>query len=318
MSDENETDDETTVNEREIWGDRAESLTLAMRTMTRPTCIAQMGLLAQRKGWTRQTLDGVLAYCERAKLIESYHSFKGPAWRLTDATVESARAVDGDDTEVPAPAPVRAPKKEKPNVSEKMLTTKQAQKLLGVGQTTISRMYRRGELKGQKSGEGRNCALMFRRADVEALRATMTFSAPVKSKKTRVQAIAARAAAAKKPHRESAKRKPAPKPDKRVKMAPEMARGQYELLSAEIGRLTDEKSKQYGDSAQRAGRVMAILYPGGIPTAAFKTALLVIRICDKLCRIATQDLSGVDGGGEDAWRDIAGYGLIGSSTAAAR
>lgn len=82
----------------------------------------------------------------------------------------------------------------------------------------------------------------------------------------------------------------------------------YEELAVSIGRMTDEKSRQYGDSAQRAEAIMKVLYPNGVPVNAFKNALLVIRICDKLCRIATA----AEGDNEDAWRDIAGYGLIGS------
>lgn len=89
-------------------------------------------------------------------------------------------------------------------------------------------------------------------------------------------------------------------------------RGEYEILALAIGRLTDEKSKQYGDSAERAEKIMKVLYPNGVPVEAFKNALLIVRMCDKLCRIATQDTAGVDGAGEDAWKDLAGYGLIGA------
>jgi len=88
--------------------------------------------------------------------------------------------------------------------------------------------------------------------------------------------------------------------------------GEYEILALAIGRLTDEKSKQYGDSAERAEKIMKVLYPNGVPVEAFKNALLIVRMCDKLCRIATQDTAGVDGAGEDAWKDMAGYSLIGA------
>lgn len=84
--------------------------------------------------------------------------------------------------------------------------------------------------------------------------------------------------------------------------------GDYEKLAVKIGRITDEKSLLYGDSAQRAEAIMKVLYPDGVPVSAFKNALLVVRIADKLCRIATA----AEGDNEDAWKDIAGYGLIGS------
>jgi hypothetical protein len=93
---------------------------------------------------------------------------------------------------------------------------------------------------------------------------------------------------------------------------PSLSSGEYEVLATAIGRLTDEKSKQYGDSAERAEKIMKVLYPNGVPVEAFKNALLIVRMCDKLCRIATQDTTGVDGAGEDAWKDMAGYSLIGA------
>lgn len=82
----------------------------------------------------------------------------------------------------------------------------------------------------------------------------------------------------------------------------------YQELANEIGRMTDEKSALYGDSAERAEQILKILYPEGVPVSAFKNALLVVRIADKLCRIATA----AEGDNEDAWADLAGYSLIGS------
>jgi len=87
---------------------------------------------------------------------------------------------------------------------------------------------------------------------------------------------------------------------------------EYETLATAIGRLTDEKARQYGDSAERSEKIMKVLYPNGVPVSALKNALLIVRMCDKLCRIATQDTTGVDGAGEDAYKDIAGYALIGA------
>lgn len=85
----------------------------------------------------------------------------------------------------------------------------------------------------------------------------------------------------------------------------------FEQLATEIGRLTDVKARQYGDSAEKAEQIMKVLYPDGVPVSALKNALLIVRMCDKLCRIVTQDTTGADGGGEDAWKDLAGYSLIG-------
>ena len=82
----------------------------------------------------------------------------------------------------------------------------------------------------------------------------------------------------------------------------------YEKLGCEIGRLVDEKQKAYGDSFGNAGRVLKILYPNGIPVEQYDRMMAVVRILDKLFRIAT------DKGafGENPFSDIAGYGLLGS------
>ena len=85
----------------------------------------------------------------------------------------------------------------------------------------------------------------------------------------------------------------------------------YEELGAEIGALVDEKQKAYGDSFGRAGEILRVLYPDGIPPDRYTDALAVTRLVDKLFRIATSK----DALGEDPYRDIAGYGLLGARRA---
>jgi hypothetical protein len=82
--------------------------------------------------------------------------------------------------------------------------------------------------------------------------------------------------------------------------------GVYEAFAAEIGRLVDTKQKAYGDSFGRSGGIVAILYPGGISAGQMDDALTIIRIIDKLFRIATDR----DALGESPWRDIAGYAIL--------
>lgn len=85
----------------------------------------------------------------------------------------------------------------------------------------------------------------------------------------------------------------------------------YEKLGAEIGRLVEQKQRAYGDAFGKTGEVMRILYPEGIPPEKLDDALAVIRILDKLFRIATDR----DALGESPWRDIAGYALLGVARA---
>lgn len=83
---------------------------------------------------------------------------------------------------------------------------------------------------------------------------------------------------------------------------------QYEALGAEIGRLVEEKQKQYGDSFHKAGAVLAILYPDGVKPAQYQDMLAVVRVVDKLFRVANGKQ-----GDENPWRDVAGYGILGAS-----
>ena len=85
----------------------------------------------------------------------------------------------------------------------------------------------------------------------------------------------------------------------------------YRQLGVRIGELVASKQIQYGDSARRAGDIMAILWPAGIPAHAYHDALLVVRVLDKLSRIAQRGPDGQDLGGESPWMDLCGYALLG-------
>lgn len=82
----------------------------------------------------------------------------------------------------------------------------------------------------------------------------------------------------------------------------------YQTLGAEIGALTDTKNQAYGSSYQKSGDVLRILFPDGIRPEQYQDALAITRILDKLFRIATRK----NAFGESAFRDIAGYGLLGA------
>lgn len=80
----------------------------------------------------------------------------------------------------------------------------------------------------------------------------------------------------------------------------------YEGLAAELGRLVEEKQLAYGDSFGKSGDVMRILYPKGVAPEQLDDALTIVRVLDKLFRIATKK----DAFGEDPWKDIEGYALL--------
>lgn len=80
----------------------------------------------------------------------------------------------------------------------------------------------------------------------------------------------------------------------------------YSQIGAAIGQLVTEKQAAYGDAFGKSGQVVRLLYPDGIPPEKLDDALTVVRVIDKLFRIATDR----DALGESPWRDIAGYALL--------
>ena len=85
--------------------------------------------------------------------------------------------------------------------------------------------------------------------------------------------------------------------------------GKLEALGREVGALVDEKNRAYGNSFAQSHEILRVLYPSGIRPEQYPDALAILRIIDKLFRIATDR----DALGESPYRDVAGYGLLGAS-----
>jgi hypothetical protein len=82
----------------------------------------------------------------------------------------------------------------------------------------------------------------------------------------------------------------------------------YEQTAEEIGKLVSEKNTAYGSSFAESHKILSVLYPNGIKPEQYTDALAIIRVIDKLFRIATNR----DALGESPWQDIAGYGILGA------
>ena len=80
----------------------------------------------------------------------------------------------------------------------------------------------------------------------------------------------------------------------------------FETLGQRIGALVDVKNAQYGDSTNKTGQILAILYPDGVKPEQYHDMMLITRILDKLNRIANGNQ-----GEENAFQDLAGYSLLG-------
>lgn len=81
----------------------------------------------------------------------------------------------------------------------------------------------------------------------------------------------------------------------------------YQEIGNEIGKLVQTKQEAYGNSFGKAGNVLREMYPDGITPDQYDDALCIVRILDKLFRIATKK----DAFGESPYRDICGYALLG-------
>ncbi len=80
-------------------------------------------------------------------------------------------------------------------------------------------------------------------------------------------------------------------------------------MGRDIGKLCESKNEAYGASFDKAGSVMRVLYPSGIRPEQYDDALAVVRVIDKLFRIATRK----NAFGESPWRDIGGYSILGAA-----
>jgi len=83
----------------------------------------------------------------------------------------------------------------------------------------------------------------------------------------------------------------------------------YRETAEEIGQLVKEKNEAYGNSFAKSEEMLKILYPDGIPEDSYEDVLLLARIFDKMMRIANQK----EAFDEDPYKDIAGYGILGSA-----
>ena len=81
----------------------------------------------------------------------------------------------------------------------------------------------------------------------------------------------------------------------------------YEKIGQEIGSLVDKKNAAYGSSFSEAHKILSVLYPDGIRPEQYTDALAIVRVLDKLFRIANQK----NAFGESPWKDIAGYAILG-------
>lgn len=79
----------------------------------------------------------------------------------------------------------------------------------------------------------------------------------------------------------------------------------YEETALNIGNIVQTKNTQYGNAINNTGEFLELLYPNGIKQEQYAELGVIVRVYDKLKRIANGNQ-----GEENAWQDIAGYGIL--------
>ena len=82
--------------------------------------------------------------------------------------------------------------------------------------------------------------------------------------------------------------------------------GKFHEIAHKIAALLEEKNKAYGNSFDMAGKFLELLYPEGVKPEQYHDMLTLVRIFDKLKRIATDK----DAFSEDPYQDVVGYGIL--------
>lgn len=82
-----------------------------------------------------------------------------------------------------------------------------------------------------------------------------------------------------------------------------------------VTRNTIDKNQKYGDAARKVTALLYELYPDGIAPDQYPNALLLIRLLDKVVRLAAYTPDRLAADDESPWVDVAGYGVLGAELA---
>jgi hypothetical protein len=80
----------------------------------------------------------------------------------------------------------------------------------------------------------------------------------------------------------------------------------FQEIATQIAKIVAAKNRSYGDAFGQAGQVLMLMYPDGIQPDQYVDLLGIVRVLDKLFRIANRK----DAFGESPWMDILGYALL--------
>jgi len=85
-----------------------------------------------------------------------------------------------------------------------------------------------------------------------------------------------------------------------------MAESDFMKIAVDIATLLEQKNSAYGDAFAKTTQILELLYPNGISIAQYKDVHVIVRMLDKISRIARDN----DPMGESPYLDLAGYGIL--------
>jgi len=93
---------------------------------------------------------------------------------------------------------------------------------------------------------------------------------------------------------------------KAKKASKKKSRSSFEGIALELSSMLEDKNRKYGDSYAKMAHVLPLFFPNGVPADKLLDAIFILRIVDKLMRIASNQPDE----DEDPIKDVAGYAIL--------
>jgi len=80
----------------------------------------------------------------------------------------------------------------------------------------------------------------------------------------------------------------------------------FKKITDDLAQILSTKDEAYGNAFDKTTQILSLLYPNGIKVEQYKDLHVIIRMLDKISRIARDN----DPLGESPYMDIAGYSIL--------
>ena len=84
----------------------------------------------------------------------------------------------------------------------------------------------------------------------------------------------------------------------------------FEKIASDLSTILSMKNEAYGNAFDKTTEILKLLYPNGITVEQYKDVHVIIRMLDKISRIARDN----DPFGESPYKDLAGYSILALAT----